>query len=210
MRDLRMQWSRFKRLMCEVALRGASHYGRRSRGHQLSPHILQETKSLASWPFTLRPKSKGCRNLEWLLFEEGDDSRRRFGPDKNGNPYYGREAIGFFIIKKAIINKILTVRLEGLFLARNIVGCSFGFGLWAWPLEASHYGRPSWEAVGVHDQRFGLWRLHTMPGRMLQLLYFSGYFQPISLDSQQSLATQSHGLLTSTSIVRSGPNYLST
>jgi hypothetical protein len=42
-------------------------------------------------------------------------------------------------------------------------GC-FGQGIkwvaplgWAWPLEASHYGRPSWEAVGVHGQRFGLW-----------------------------------------------------
>jgi hypothetical protein len=30
------------------------------------------------------------------------------------------------------------------------------FGLWAWPLEASHYGRPSWEAGGVHGQRFGV------------------------------------------------------
>jgi hypothetical protein len=37
------------------------------------------------------------------------------------------------------------------------VACSFGFGLWAWRLEASHYGRPSREAVGVHGQRFGLW-----------------------------------------------------
>jgi hypothetical protein len=31
------------------------------------------------------------------------------------------------------------------------------FGLWAKPLEASHYGRPSREAVGVYGQRFGLW-----------------------------------------------------
>jgi hypothetical protein len=29
------------------------------------------------------------------------------------------------------------------------VACSFGFGLWVWPLEASHYGRPSGEAVGL-------------------------------------------------------------
>jgi hypothetical protein len=51
---------------------GTSHYGQRSRGCRFSPIILQETKSLASQPFTLRPKSKGCRNLEWLLFE-GDN-----------------------------------------------------------------------------------------------------------------------------------------
>jgi hypothetical protein len=37
------------------------------------------------------------------------------------------------------------------------VACSFGFGLWASPLEASHYGHPSQEAMGVHGQRFGLW-----------------------------------------------------
>jgi hypothetical protein len=36
------------------------------------------------------------------------------------------------------------------------VACSFEFGLWAWPLEASHFGCPSREAVGVHGQRFGL------------------------------------------------------
>jgi hypothetical protein len=47
----------------------------------------------------------------------------------------------------------------------------------------------------------GLWRLHTMPGRRLHLLCFSDYFQHISLDSQQSLATQSHGLSTWTAIV---------
>jgi hypothetical protein len=48
----------------------------------------------------------------------------------------------FFFIKKSIIDNILAIRLEGLFWARNKVGCSFGFGLWAWPLEASHYARP--------------------------------------------------------------------
>jgi hypothetical protein len=28
------------------------------------------------------------------------------------------------------------------------------------------------------DFGLGLWRLHTMPGRRLQELYFIGYFQP--------------------------------
>jgi hypothetical protein len=31
------------------------------------------------------------------------------------------------------------------------------FGLWAWPLEASHYRCPSREAMGIHGQRFGCW-----------------------------------------------------
>jgi hypothetical protein len=48
----------------------------------------------------------------------------------------------FFSIKKSIIDKILAVRLEGLFRTMNEVGWSFGFGLWVWPLEASQYARP--------------------------------------------------------------------
>jgi hypothetical protein len=36
------------------------------------------------------------------------------------------------------------------------VACSFEFGFWAWHLEASHFGHPSQEAMGVHGQRFGL------------------------------------------------------
>jgi hypothetical protein len=35
-----------------------------------------------------------------------------------------------------------------------------------------------------------------MPGKRLQFLYDIDYFQPISLDFQQSLAIQSHNLLT--------------
>jgi hypothetical protein len=47
----------------------------------------------------------------------------------------------------------------------------YRFELWAWPLETSHYDRPSREAIGVHDQKFGLWRLHTLPDQRLQFLY---------------------------------------
>jgi hypothetical protein len=42
-------------------------------------------------------------------------------------------------------------------------------------------------------------------GQTLQFLHFIGFFKPISLDSQQSLAIQSHGLSTWTTIVWSGP-----
>jgi hypothetical protein len=82
-------------------------------------------------------------------------------------------------------NKILDVRLEGLFWAGYKVGCSFFlFGLWAWPLEASHY---------------------VIPNQRLQFLYFIGYFQPISLDSQHILVIQSHNLVSWMVIVWSGP-----
>jgi hypothetical protein len=74
------------------------------------------------------------------------DSRRKFGLDKNGNPKYGREAV----TKIQNIDKIKH-------WARHKGGCSFGFGLWDWPLEASHYNCSSQEAVGVHGQGFGLW-----------------------------------------------------
>ena len=57
--------------------------------------------------------------------------------------------------------------------------------LQTWTLEASHYAQPK------------------APTTTFDWLYI---FQPISLDSQQSLATQSHGLSTWTAIVWSGPN----
>ena len=52
-----------------------------------------------------------------------------------------------------------------------------------------------WElmAKGL-DFGLGLWRLHTMSNQRHHLLYFIAYFQPISLDFQQILAT--HGRFT--------------
>jgi hypothetical protein len=113
-----------------------------------------------------------------ILFTMATDSQRKFGLDKNGNSNYGREVVNFFhkiIIIILIFDNILVVRLEGLFWAGNKVdrGWTIDMGL---------------------DFGLGLWRLHTMPGQRLQLLYFIGYFQPISLDSQQGLTIQAHGL----------------
>jgi hypothetical protein len=77
------------------------------------------------------------------------------------------EAVGFFFwfIKKSIIDKILAVRLEGFFWARNKEGFSFGVGVWAWPLEASHYGCPSrsrgcgieWPNFDLHIRHYKLY-----------------------------------------------------
>jgi hypothetical protein len=68
----------------------------------------------------------------------------------------------FFFIKIPIINKILAVRSEGLFWAKNKVRCSFGFGLWAWPFEASHYARLKatslidyFQPISLYSTKFG-------------------------------------------------------
>jgi hypothetical protein len=61
------------------------------------------------------------------------------------------------ITKQKKTNKILFVRLEGLFWAGLKWLASSSFGLWVWQVEASHYNQPSREAAGVHTHRFGLW-----------------------------------------------------
>jgi hypothetical protein len=82
--------------------------------------------------------------------------------------------------------------------------------LWAWSLEVSHYDRPSRETVVVHGQRFQIlslafenFTLCPAKGSNSYILLAS-YFQPISLECQQSLAIQSHGLSTWTAKVWSG------
>jgi hypothetical protein len=107
----------------------------------------------------------------------------------------------------------LAIRLEELIWAwfeQGIkwdapLGLDLGLGLWRLHTMAIQVERP-WEfmAKGLNFG-LGLWKLHTLHGCRIHFLYFIGYFQLISLDSQQSLASQSHGLLTWTAIVWSGP-----
>jgi hypothetical protein len=112
----------------------------------------------------------------------------------------------FFIERIKKIDKILVVRLDWLFWARNEMGCSFflwnlGLDLWRCHTISVQVERP-WEFVGKGlDFGLGLWRLHTLLGQSFQFLYFIGYFQTISLDSQQSFAIQSNSLSTWTAIV---------
>jgi hypothetical protein len=87
------------------------------------------------------------------------------------------------------------------------LGLDFGLGLWRLNIMSVQVKRP-WKVMAKGlDFRFSLWRLHNMSGWRLHLLYLIGYFQLISLDSQQSLATQSHGLSTWMAIVWSGHEY---
>jgi hypothetical protein len=104
--------------------------------------------------------------------------------------------LSVFLIRKSIIDKILAARSEGLFWARN----KNGMLLWVWTLsllqEASHYGRrtreavwqSSWPKVRTLGLAFGGFTLCPAEGSTSNILLAS-YVQPISLDSQQSLAT---------------------
>jgi hypothetical protein len=160
------------------------------RGRRFPPIKLQETKSSASWPFTVWLKSIGPCNLKWFLFEKGNGLSKKVWIGHEWKPKLWSRGRQFFFPKKIkkIIDKILVVRIEGLVWARNKVACSFEFGLWAWPLEASHYGRPSREAVGVHGQRFRLWAWpleashYTRPKAPLTIFYwlFSAHFFGLS------------------------------
>jgi hypothetical protein len=114
-----------------------------------APIRLQETKNLASWPFTLEAKVQRpslSKTPTWhYFFTKATDSRRKSKLDWNGNPKYGQETVKKFSLKESKFDKILAVRLEWFFWTRNKVGCFFFMDwIWTlgWPLEASHYTRP--------------------------------------------------------------------
>jgi hypothetical protein len=163
-------------------LRGVLHYGQRLIS---TNHIARNQEFGLSTLHTRGQSPKPFVITFWRRRRTLEGSLSRMGMETQTMV----ERPSVFFIQKSIIDKILAVRLEGLFWARNKVGCSFGFGLWAWPLEASHYDRPSWEAVGVHEQRFGLWTWpleashYAWPKAPLVILYwlwFSTHFFGLS------------------------------
>jgi hypothetical protein len=81
-------------------------------------------------------------------------------------------------MNKSNIDKILAIGLEGLFWAGNKVGCS----IFLWTLSLAFGGFTPCPTEGF-------------------ISYILLDVQPISLDSQQSLAIQSHNLSTWTAIV---------
>jgi hypothetical protein len=153
--------------------------------------------------------SKGHRNLKRLLFEEGDGLSKEVWVGREWKPKLRLRGRRFLFIKKKSLTRSWPLDWRGYF-EQGIkwhapMGLDFGLDLWRLHTMAVQVERP-WEfmAKGL-DFRCDLWRLHTMPGWRLHLLCFIGYFQLMSLDSQQSLATQSHNLSTWTAIVRSNP-----
>jgi hypothetical protein len=134
-------------------MRDASQYGWRSRGRWFPSIKLQEIKSSTSRPFTLWAKSKGRSYLKWLLFEKNNGLLKEVWVGRDWKPTLWSRGCQFFFIQQSIIDKILGVRLEGLLWAGYNVGYML---LWVWSMGFA-FGRPSWEAVGVNGQRFGLW-----------------------------------------------------
>jgi hypothetical protein len=165
-------WNGKSQLPSSQQLRVTSHYGQRSRGHWFPPIILQETKNLASRPFTLEAKVQSpslSKISTWQYFlTKAMDFRRKSESAMNKNPNYGQEVVDYFLyFFFAKTNKILVVRLEGLYWTWNKVGCSF----FLWTLGLSFNGFTLWPSKPRgHGQRFGLWRLHTMPDRRLWFL----------------------------------------
>jgi hypothetical protein len=119
-------------LMYEVTLLLGSlyHYGRRSRGRRFPPIKLQETKNSASRPFTLeakvqRPLFPKMPTWQYILTKV-TNSRRKFGPDMNENPNYGREAIDPSSLKKTQkLTRSWPLDHSGCFGQGIKAGCSF-------------------------------------------------------------------------------------
>jgi hypothetical protein len=59
----------------------------------------------------------------------------------NGNPNYGQEAVGFFSLNNQSLTRSWPLDWRGYFEQRIKWTCSFEFGVWTWPLEASHYAQ---------------------------------------------------------------------
>jgi hypothetical protein len=132
-------------------LRATSHYGQRSRGRQIAPFKLQESKNSASWHFTLEVKVQRLTLFKmptWQYFlTKATNSRRKFGSDMNENANYG-ERLLIFLIKKNQNWQDLRRHIGGVILDKGLsemLPLPLDFGL-------------------------DLWRLHTIPGQRLQFL----------------------------------------
>jgi hypothetical protein len=153
---------------------------------------------------TSPPKSLGSSTFSKLW-------RQEFGllskvwVEQNARPKLPSRGRTSFPLNNQSLSRSWPLDLRGYFeqgiKCHAPLSLDFGLGLWRLHTLAVQVER-LWEfmAKGL-DFGLGLWRLHTMPGRRLHLVYFIDYFQLISLDSQQNLATQSHGLSTWTAIV---------
>jgi hypothetical protein len=127
--------------------------------------------------------SQSPKVINDYFLKKATDSRRKFGSDGNGNPNYGWEAVGFFSLEIQSLTRSWPLDSRGYFEqgikwhAPLVLGLAFGgFTLW---LSKSR-GR----AVGVHGQRFGLWvwpleaSHYTWPKAPLTIFYwlFSAHF----------------------------------
>jgi hypothetical protein len=126
-------------------LRATSHDNRRSRGHQFPPIKLQETKNSASRPFTFEAKLQRpsfSKMPTWQYFiTKTMDSRRKFESDGNGNQTTVERPSIFFSSKNQKLTWSWPLDWRGCFEQRIKWDAPSFFGLWACPLEASHYAQ---------------------------------------------------------------------
>jgi hypothetical protein len=127
----------------------------------------------------VRPLDSSHYNQSPYFLKKATDSRRKFGSDGNGNPNYGREAIGFFLLKNQSLARFWPLDWRSFFeqgiKCQAPLSLDFGLGLWRLHTMVVQVKRP-WEfmAQGL-DFGLGLWRLHNMHGQRLHLLYCRCY-----------------------------------
>jgi hypothetical protein len=117
-----------------MRIRGASHYGRRSRSHRFAPVELQETKSTASRPFTLWPKSKGYRNLKCFFFLEGDGLSEEVWVGREWKPKLWSRGCRLFSLQNQSLTRYWPLDWRGYFeqgIKWDVpLGLDFGLSLW--------------------------------------------------------------------------------
>jgi hypothetical protein len=73
--------------------------------------------------------------LNDYFLKKAINSRRKFGPDRNGNPNYGQEVIGFFSIKNQSLTRFWPLDWRGYF-EQGIMWML----LWVWTLGLAFGG----------------------------------------------------------------------
>jgi hypothetical protein len=118
-------------------------------------------------PYTMAKVQRPPHFKMIIFLKKAMDSRKKFGLDGNGNPNYGREAVGFFSLNNQSLTRSWPLDWRGYF-EQGIkwhapLSLDFGLGLWRLHTLVVQVERP-WEfmAKGL-DIALGLWRLHTMP-----------------------------------------------
>jgi hypothetical protein len=151
--------------------RGASHYGRRSRVRRFLPINCKKPRVQPLDPSHYGQSPKAVAISNECLLKKSTHSRRKFGSVGNGNPKYGREAVGFSSLKNQSLTRAWPLDWRGYF-EQGIkwdapLGLDFGRSLWRRHTMDVQVER-LWEfmAKGL-DFGLGLWKLHILPDQRL-------------------------------------------
>jgi hypothetical protein len=127
-------------------LRTASHCGRRLRGHRFPPIRLLKTKNSTARPFTLEAKVQRTSLSKMPIGQHFSTKvtnfRKMVGSHRHGNPNYAQEVVGCLNKNIKIWQRSWPLDWRGCFGQWINWDALSSFGLWAWPLEASHSALP--------------------------------------------------------------------